>query len=224
MQDVFVRPVLFAVLNYATVAILDLAYFSLITVFLAVPIASGGLNFPPPLIGAVFASIGVVSCSAQVFLFPRVHKRLGSKRLLRYAICAFFIMFPMFALMHMAAIRWGERSVGVWAGIAILVFTNPVIDMGYSCSFIYVTDSSPSPALLGSVNGLAQTAVSFVRTLGPAGATSLFSISTSRNWMGGYAIYWILCILTMAALAGTSLLPETDTAVIGARVKRSGIE
>ena len=77
------------------------------------------------------------------------------------------------------------------------------------CSFMFVTTSSPAPNLLGSVNGLAQTVVSMVRALGPAGATALFSLSTNNGWMGGYAIYVIMCALTAGALLSTLLLPES---------------
>lgn len=75
---------------------------------------------------------------------------------------------------------------------------------------MFVTASCPTPALLGSVNGLAQTTISFVRAFGPAGATALFSLSTSRGWLGGYAAYVIMCGLTGAALACTRLLPQSD--------------
>lgn len=85
---------------------------------------------------------------------------------------------------------------------------------------MYVTSSSPSPALLGSVNGLAQTVVSFVRALGPAGATSLFAVSTSREWLGGYAIYVIMCAMTAAALACTLLLPDDETSINGVSGKK----
>lgn len=75
---------------------------------------------------------------------------------------------------------------------------------------MFVTTSSPSPELLGSVNGLAQTFISSTRAIGPAGATAFFSLSTNRGWMGGYAIYWGMCLITLVALWTTVLLPDSE--------------
>ena len=77
---------------------------------------------------------------------------------------------------------------------------------------MFVTSSSPAPNLLGSVNGLVQTLVSMVRAIGPAGTTALFSLSTDRHWMSGYAVYWMMCGLTAGALWCTTLLPESKDA------------
>lgn len=152
MSAVFVRPVLTAVLNYGTLAMLDIAYFSIATVFFAVsyrtkqlmrkllsttslvqvPVSAGGLNFTPFKIGMIFASLGTVSGVVQVFIFPKVHKRFGAKLVLRVASASFFLVFPLFPLMHIAAVRFGSNSFAVGALIFVLVCTNPMIDMGYS--------------------------------------------------------------------------------------------
>lgn len=80
----------------------------------------------------IFASLGIVSGIVQVFIFPKVHKRFGAKLILQVASAAFFLVFPLFPLMHLAAVRFGSNSFAVGALIFILVCTNPLIDMGYS--------------------------------------------------------------------------------------------
>lgn len=132
MRAVLVRPVLFAVLNYASLALLDIAFFSINTVFFAVPISAGGLGFSPATLGLIFAVQGVFSGSVQLFAFPKVHKRWGAKRILRASLATFGIIFPLYPLMHMAAKRWGSNSVPVWMGLFTLVCITPMVDMGYS--------------------------------------------------------------------------------------------
>ncbi|KAF8305059.1 MFS general substrate transporter [Clavulina sp. PMI_390] len=223
MREVLTRPVVIAVLNYGTLAMLDIAYFSIMTVFFAVPISSGGLGLPPSLIGIIFATLGIASGGVQLLVFPIAHKLFGSKRLLRISIGSFMLVFPTFIGMHLAAranMGIGDptenEGVGkakgllVWMGVFGLVCLNPLVDMGYSCSFMFVTSSSPSPSHLGSINGLAQTLVSMVRAFGPAGSTALFSLSTKNKWMGGYGIYAIMMGLTVAALGCTGLLPDDE--------------
>lgn len=53
--------------------------------------------------------------------------------------------------------------------------------------------------------------ISFVRALGPVGATSLFSISAEHHEiLHGYAVFVFLMILTTAAVYSAMLLPEKE--------------
>ncbi|KAF8876548.1 hypothetical protein BD779DRAFT_1560046, partial [Infundibulicybe gibba] len=50
--------------------------------------------------------------------------------------------------------------------------------------------------------------VSFVRAVGPALATSLFSFSVEKNMLGGYAVYAILFCISCLTIFLAVLLPE----------------
>ena len=78
---------------------------------------------------------------------------------------------------------------------------------------MFVTTASPSPHHLGTVNGLAQTAVSMVRAIGPAGTTTLFALSHERKWLGGYAVYWFFVAFSFVGLGSVWWLPESDEVV-----------
>jgi hypothetical protein len=86
------------------------------------------------------------------------------------------------------------------------VITEPRSTPG--CIFIYVTSAAPSRSALGATNGLAQTTTSIMRSIGPAGATSLFALSIEHNLLGGSLVYVVLCIVASGAMAATALLPE----------------
>jgi hypothetical protein len=73
---------------------------------------------------------------------------------------------------------------------------------------MFVTSSAPSRASLGATNGLAQTATSFMRAVGPACTTSLFALSVEKNLAGGRLVYWIIISLTFIALAASRYLPD----------------
>ena len=73
---------------------------------------------------------------------------------------------------------------------------------------MYVTDSAPNRRSLGAINGLAQTAVSSARAVGPALSTSLFSFSIQYNMVGGYGIYIILTSLAGLAIPLAVQLPR----------------
>jgi hypothetical protein len=77
------------------------------------------------------------------------------------------------------------------------------------CIFIYISASSPNRASLGATNGIAQLLVSIMRTIGPAAATSLFSLSQAEGYLGGGMVYLILLMISMAAVTfGTTLPPQ----------------
>lgn len=73
---------------------------------------------------------------------------------------------------------------------------------------MYIATSCPSPALLGSVNGIAQTAISFTRAMGPAGATTLFYLSVENNWAHGYGVFWFFTSFTVVAIYFATFLPS----------------
>jgi hypothetical protein len=73
---------------------------------------------------------------------------------------------------------------------------------------MFVTASSPTQDSLGAVNGLAQTATSIMRALGPVSATSFFAISVEKNLLGGNFVYFVLILLTIVAFAAAQLLPD----------------
>lgn len=72
---------------------------------------------------------------------------------------------------------------------------------------MYVTASAPNKRSLGATNGISQTSVSIARAIGPALSTSLFSLSVSRNLLGGYAVYAIFFVLSCVALPLAVRLP-----------------
>ena len=78
-------------------------------------------------------------------------------------------------------------------------------------NFMFISAAAPSPALLGTTNGLAQMVIGFARALGPFGATALFSTSMAHpQFLGlkGYGVFVLLGLLTGIAIYCTFLLPE----------------
>ena len=75
---------------------------------------------------------------------------------------------------------------------------------------MYVSSAAPNRRSLGATNGLAQTAVSIQRTVGPAAATALFAYSLENNVMGigGNFAYAVLLLLVVVGLFAAVQLPS----------------
>lgn len=76
--------------------------------------------------------------------------------------------------------------------------------------FIFIAAAAPNKASLGATNGLAQVSVSAVRAVGPALASSMYSLSIDEDhhYMGGWLVYCALLALSLGAIWMGSLLPK----------------
>ena len=76
--------------------------------------------------------------------------------------------------------------------------------------FIFITAAAPNKASLGATNGLAQLSVSILRAVGPALASSMYSLSIDKehHYMNGGLVYYVTVMLSFGGIWVGSLLPE----------------
>jgi len=76
--------------------------------------------------------------------------------------------------------------------------------------FIFIAGAAPNRASLGATNGLAQLSVSIVRAIGPALASSMYSLSVDEDhhYMNGGLVYYVTVTLSVVAIWAGSLLPK----------------
>lgn len=207
------------------IAFLNIALCALMPLFFAMPVELGGLGFQPPVIGYIIGSYGLFTGIFQTVCFSKITGLWGEHYLFAVGTWAYLPVFMAFPVMNVYAQQFGITPV-VWILIAVVVVLMTVMDMAFGmsamlfltsanltwvlsgCIFIYITASTPTKRSLGAVNGLSQMAVSTARAVGPAISTSLFSLSVERNLMGGYAVYFILFVLSGLALLLAAQLPH----------------
>ena len=138
VRAVLTRPVLIAIQNYGWLALLDISFWAILTVFLPVPIFAGGLNLPPPTIGLIFSTMGLVDVFNQLTLFPRIFKTFGPKRIMTASMMSYWVIFTCIPLMHEIAkarpSEPGALDFRVWGLLGLLVIVTGVVDMGYCAS------------------------------------------------------------------------------------------
>jgi MFS family permease len=202
-----------------SLAFLDISINALLPLFFHMPIDIGGVGLDPVSIGYIMGFYGAGTGAFQILFFAKLVRRFGIRRVFIMCIATFVPAFLTFPFISLAAKRWGVH-MGVWLLVGLLLFMRFFIDTAYGtfenilsrilidafspwlgCIFMYVTDSAPNQRSLGAINGLAQTAVSSARAVGPALSTSLFSFSVQYNILGGYGVY-----TTLTSLAGLAIL------------------
>ena len=76
--------------------------------------------------------------------------------------------------------------------------------------FIFIAAAAPNKASLGATNGFAQTSVSFMRGVGPALVSSMYSLSIDEDhhYLNGGLVYYVAVAISFGTILVGSLLPR----------------
>ncbi|KAI0671932.1 major facilitator superfamily domain-containing protein [Trametes maxima] len=209
LRSILVPRVLYPILNYGFVSLIDQAVTVLVPLMYSTSIELGGLGFDPFTIGVVQGVGGFVIGIVQIFTFPYMHRKFGSKRLYIGSYITYIVVFAMFPLNSFVTRRAGRVTAATWALVVAQYVTYVGSYMTWGCIFIYISDAAPTKNALGLTNGLAQTTASIVRAIAPSLASSLFSLTLERHLAAGTLVYWVLCGITLAGLVASRWLPAT---------------
>ncbi|KAJ7185424.1 major facilitator superfamily transporter [Mycena filopes] len=199
-------PVLISIANYVGVAFLYITLSALLPLFLAMPIPIGGLGLPPAKIGLVLSVYSASTALFQVLFCARLINRFGATRVFIGGISTCLPIFALFPVMSVIAKGQGELTPLVWVLVGCVLGLGALLDTAFGAIFMFLTVAAPTSSR-GTVNGLAQTAVSAAKAFGPALATSLFSFSVEKNLLNGYAVYVVLLGISSAAMLLGNQLP-----------------
>ncbi|KAF9453693.1 MFS general substrate transporter [Macrolepiota fuliginosa MF-IS2] len=217
VRTLLTRRVLLSASSYVLISFSHGAYLAIQPLFLAMPIPIGGLSLQPTQIGYILGFYGFYNSLVQTFLPGRLVRQFGLRTVLGATIFVFIPIFLLFPLMNVYAKDWyfyQHRDGHTYsrfimhALLAIQLCLLSIGEMGYGCTYMYINSSAPSRRSLGSVNGLAQAAGSIARLVGPGLANAVLGLSIERGWMGGYAVYFLLCLLTVGSVGLVGLLPR----------------
>ncbi|KAJ7510502.1 member of major facilitator superfamily multidrug-resistance, DHA1 sub-family [Mycena galericulata] len=212
LRGLMTRRVIVAASTYAFLSLVDIALRAIQPLFMATPIELGGLGLPTVRIGNLLSIFGVFNGIFQVFFFARVHDYLGSKATFTLGIASALPTFATFPLLSYLARTQGLSTL-VWAVTILQIILSIGLSFSYGAVFIYISAAAPNRASLGATNGLCQLSVSLMRTIGPAAANSLFSLSMEKGYMGGWLVYYVLMGTTCVALWVAAQLPRRPWAV-----------
>ncbi|KAJ8496604.1 hypothetical protein ONZ51_g991 [Trametes cubensis] len=182
LRTILIPRVLYPILNYGFVALIDQAATVLVPLMYSTSLDLGGLGFDPFTIGLVQGVGGFAGGVTQIFTFPYLHRRFGTKRLYVCAYVMYFVIFASFPLNSFVTRRAGRVGAATWVLIVMQWTAYVVSYMSWGCIFLYISDGAPSQKALGLTNGLAQTTASTVRAIAPvSGVLTLLSESGTSS-------------------------------------------
>ncbi|KAG0698310.1 major facilitator superfamily domain-containing protein [Suillus ampliporus] len=207
LRAVLTPKVLAMAANCFTMALLHIAYTSILPVFFATPIELGGLSLDPPRIGAILAVSGVANGVTQLLFFSRLNDRFGAGALHTFGVCVGIPIVILFPVINGLARAHGV-GLAVWLCVGVQLALVPSLMMCYLCLALYMRAAAPNRASLGATNGIAQLLISGGRIIGPASAASVFSYSMQQGHDAWLIYYFLMAIAFLAV--GTSLLLPRD--------------
>ncbi|KIW65192.1 hypothetical protein PV04_07472 [Phialophora macrospora] len=191
----------------ATVAVMDFqmgGFASLWTIFLSSARATdeqkstvhlpfvftGGLQFSLPTIGLAMSILGFVGIILQLTLYPSVNARFGLLRSTRWSLFVFPIAYAVAPYLSLLI----SHPFILWIGIVVVVILQVAArTFAIPGSVLLINNSSPSPAMLGTIHGMGAATSSAFRTIGPIVAGHWYGQGLEKGVVG-WAWWWLALV------------------------------
>ncbi|KAM3498437.1 hypothetical protein MY10362_008242 [Beauveria mimosiformis] len=192
-----------------SVMIMAFAFTALLPVVLFTPVAIGGLGLSPFQISTYMAVQGLSQAVWLVAVFPRLHRRLGNKKLL--TACA--VTYPFFFLTYIVLnelLRVDTPAARAWAWVVgpLAAVVGPGVSMAFTGVQLALNDASPDPHVMGTLNGIALTLASALRSFVPGLTTALYAVGVREQILRGHLAWVVLIPVSMLMLIVIPMLPN----------------
>ena len=129
LRSILIPRVLWPILNYAFLAIIDLGFVVLVPLVYSTSIPLGGLAMSSFTIGVIQGVAGFVGGVIQIFTFPWMHRKLGSKLLYTLSFGMFLPPIALFPLLSLVTKRAGRVGPETWVLIVLQFATHSATSM-----------------------------------------------------------------------------------------------
>ena len=120
LRDFFVPGIIIAAINLSSIYLLQAFYLETEVLYLSTPIKGGGLGLSLHAIGTIGSIRATVIGISQLFIFPRVHEKWGSKYIFVFGLFSSIPLFVLWPLMNWIAKKDGYSGF-VWFWLAIQI-------------------------------------------------------------------------------------------------------
>ncbi|KAI1323267.1 MFS general substrate transporter [Xylariaceae sp. FL0255] len=152
-----------------------------------------GRNLQPGFIGISLSIAGIFTIFFQLFVFGSLKSKLGNVGTYRGSLFGFTATMTLMPFVGYKGDGDEKRMETIWLYIelvVILAVKNICSVGGLSSVLLLITNSAPSHATLGTLNGVAQTLSAAGRSIGPFLSGSIYTASTKVKSPKGEALAW----------------------------------
>ncbi|GJD04505.1 major facilitator superfamily transporter [Colletotrichum higginsianum] len=198
---------------YGYIMLLAIAYTAIVPVFWYTPVELGGFGFVFLQFSIMMAVNGISQALWLLIVFPPLQRRIGTNGVLRacaYAYPLFFLLCPLGNLCLKAGVDDPGLVTLFWIIAPIGLAIGSGVSMSFTAVQLALNDVSPSPQVLGTINALALTGTSVIRSFSPALFASLFAVGAGTQVLGGYAIWVLMIALAIGLIFVVRQLPDEE--------------
>ncbi|KAG2186341.1 hypothetical protein INT43_002779 [Umbelopsis isabellina] len=161
----------------------------------------GGLGWNSPDLAISLALMGLVQLVAQFVLYPMINARVSTMTLYRWSSMMYIPLYMTCPIISHYGDVWGaEGDRWIWYFMLLnLTIRFTLSTFSYTAVMLMVNNSAPVESL-GTVNGVAQMSVSFVRGIGPALGGSLWSFSLTSGMGFPFNYFFVFIFMSFISL------------------------
>ncbi|KAK8859647.1 MFS general substrate transporter [Apiospora arundinis] len=204
-SQIWTREVLASLISFGLLPLHNSAFMHIFPVYLSSPPAdnteasifafTGGLGLRSASIGIWLSTFGVGGILLQLFIYPRLQARIGTRGVFRIALFLFPATYAAAPYLSLVAgdsvVRYLLLGLVVCAQIMARTMAIP-------STVILLTESAPDKSVLGTIHGAGNMLASLARAVGPALGGWVFALGVEEGIIG---LVWWLYLVIIAALA-----------------------
>ncbi|KAI8627788.1 MFS general substrate transporter [Xylariaceae sp. FL1651] len=167
-----------------------------------------GRNLHADVIGVSLSVAGIFTIFFQLFLFRSLKARLGNVRTYRGSLFGFAVTMASMPFVGYVDSKppfgFGDSKIWLYVELGIILVVKNICAVGgLSSILLLITNSAPSHASLGTLNGIAQTLSAAGRSVGPFLSGALFSASTHVHPKGEGLAWGLFAGIALIGWAAT---------------------
>lgn len=196
---------------YGHIMLLAFVFTAVIPVAAYTSVRLGGLGFGPSMISRYMAVQGASQAAWLLLAFPWLQHRIGTKGVMKLCGAAYPFFFASFIGLNLL-LREGSTTAHAWFWVVAVfaVVIGPGVSMAFTAAQLALNDVSPDPRVLGTLNAIALTGSSAIRSVIPAISTTVYAVGVRNHILGGHLAWFIMIILALVFTVGARWLPEKE--------------
>ncbi|KAK5625935.1 hypothetical protein RRF57_001651 [Xylaria bambusicola] len=198
-RDIWTRKVFLSLVSFGLLPLHNSAFMHIFPVYLSSPPAdnseatifafSGGLGLRSATIGVWLAAFGIGGILLQLFIYPRLQKRIGTRGVFRIALFLFPVTYLAAPYLSLLARDHAAR----WVFLGFIVCAQIMArTMAIPSTVILLTEAAPSRTVLGTIHGAGNMLASLARAVGPAVGGYVFALGVEEGVIG--LVWWLFLV------------------------------
>ncbi|KAJ5437441.1 Major facilitator superfamily domain general substrate transporter [Penicillium cf. griseofulvum] len=179
-DELFTRDTVLLLLTYLIFSLCNVSFNSLFPIF-AQAKPPAGRSLTPSEIGLAQGFAGFVTIIFQICVFNRLRDKMGNRWSYRAGLFGFvisFILMPFIGYKSKTSKGLTTQSAIMAGELCLVLLVKTIASVGgLTSALLLITNSAPNHAVLGALNGLAQTLSAAGRAVGPFLSGGLFSLT-----------------------------------------------